>query len=90
MGYAVENTVDALRVARIDLEVAIVLKVSAECRQCPCFAADRECEPDVCRSCWISCGDGTLGVLSQRGDNYECRNMKLLLQQQQKASAWEV
>ena len=30
MGYAVENTVDALRVARIDLEVAIVLKVSAE------------------------------------------------------------
>ena len=30
MGHAVENTVDALRVARIDLEAAIVLKVSAE------------------------------------------------------------
>ncbi|KAL0377693.1 UNVERIFIED_CONTAM: Histone-lysine N-methyltransferase CLF [Sesamum radiatum] len=30
------------------------------------------------------CGDGTLGVPSQRGDNYECRNMKLLLKQQQR------
>ncbi|XP_021897455.1 histone-lysine N-methyltransferase CLF-like [Carica papaya] len=34
---------------------------------------------------WLcSCGDGTLGVPSQRGDNYECRNMKLLLKQQQR------
>ncbi|KAJ6419859.1 hypothetical protein OIU84_029892 [Salix udensis] len=30
------------------------------------------------------CGDGTLGIPSQRGDNYECRNMKLLLRQQQR------
>ncbi|KAB5547826.1 hypothetical protein DKX38_011232 [Salix brachista] len=30
------------------------------------------------------CGDGTLGIPSQRGDNYECRNMKLLLKQQQR------
>ncbi|KAJ6366848.1 hypothetical protein OIU77_003262 [Salix suchowensis] len=30
------------------------------------------------------CGDGTLGNPSQRGDNYECRNMKLLLKQQQR------
>lgn len=33
---------------------------------------------------FCSCGDGTLGVPSQRGDNYECRNMKLLLKQQQR------
>ncbi|KAK2967600.1 hypothetical protein RJ640_030471 [Escallonia rubra] len=31
-----------------------------------------------------SCGDGTLGIPWQRGDNYECRNMKLLLKQQQR------
>ncbi|CAL5366925.1 unnamed protein product [Camellia sinensis] len=30
------------------------------------------------------CGDSTLGVPSHTGDNYECRNMKLLLKQQQK------
>ncbi|GJT36880.1 SET domain-containing protein [Tanacetum coccineum] len=30
------------------------------------------------------CGDGTLGIPGQRGDNYECRNMKLLLKQQQR------
>ncbi|KAJ0039915.1 hypothetical protein Pint_28013 [Pistacia integerrima] len=31
-----------------------------------------------------SCGDGTLGIPDQKGDNYECRNMKLLLKQQQR------
>lgn len=31
-----------------------------------------------------SCGDGSLGTPSKKGDNYECRNMKLLLKQQQR------
>ncbi|CAN8284008.1 unnamed protein product [Cochlearia groenlandica] len=57
-------------------------KSQCRSRQCPCFAADRECDPDVCRNCWVIGGDGSLGVPSQKGDNYECRNMKLLLKQQ--------
>ncbi|CAM6018508.1 unnamed protein product [Sphagnum balticum] len=53
-------------------------------RQCPCFAAGRECDPDVCRNCWVGCGDGTLGGPPLRGDSYDCRNMKVMLKQQQR------
>ncbi|MCD7470350.1 hypothetical protein HAX54_010132 [Datura stramonium] len=62
----------------------VCMKDDCRSMQCACFSVDRECDPDVCRNCWISCGDGTLGFPSQRGAKHECNNMKLLLKQHQK------
>ncbi|KAJ0464666.1 putative [histone H3]-lysine(4) N-trimethyltransferase chromatin remodeling SET family [Helianthus annuus] len=59
-------------------------KSQCRSRQCPCFAANRECDPDLCQHCWISCGDGTLGSPGKKGNSYECQNVKLLLKQKQR------
>ncbi|TKY61705.1 Histone-lysine N-methyltransferase EZ3 [Spatholobus suberectus] len=59
--------------------------IKSQCRSrlCPCFAANRECDPDVCRNCWVSCGDGSLGEPPRRGDG-QCGNMNLLLGQKER------
>ncbi|QCD98290.1 enhancer of zeste [Vigna unguiculata] len=51
-----------------------------QCRSnlCPCFAINRECDPDICRNCWARCNDGSPGELAVDGDG-QCVNMNLLL-----------
>ncbi len=39
-------------------------------KKCPCFAADRECDPDICRSC---------GACAQPEEGRTCENMNLQL-----------
>ncbi|PWA97216.1 histone-lysine N-methyltransferase CLF [Artemisia annua] len=72
------------RTCKIKFRGCNCAKSQCRSRQCDCFAANRECDPDVCRNCWTSCGDGTLETPVQKDDNHECKNMKLLLRQKQR------
>ncbi|CAH8336895.1 unnamed protein product [Eruca vesicaria subsp. sativa] len=47
-------------------------------RKCPCFSNSRECNPDHCRSCSLSCGDGH-GSLGETSTTRKCKNMQILL-----------
>ncbi|RZC21871.1 Histone-lysine N-methyltransferase EZA1 isoform A [Glycine soja] len=54
--------------------------VKGQCRSelCLCFASNRECDPDVCQNCWVSCNDGSSGEPPRHEDG-QCENMNLLL-----------
>ncbi|GAU11298.1 hypothetical protein TSUD_342890 [Trifolium subterraneum] len=62
-------------------------KTHCRSRHCPCFAALRECDPDVCKNCWVSCGDGSLGESSHRAEG-QCENMMLLLGRKKHKILW--
>ncbi|PNY03837.1 histone-lysine N-methyltransferase CLF-like protein [Trifolium pratense] len=73
---------DAPRVVKIDFVAVIVRRVNAEVVNVHALLQIGNAIQMFVGT--VGCGDGTLGTPSQRGDNYECRNMKLLLKQQQK------
>ncbi|KAG2260484.1 hypothetical protein Bca52824_079778 [Brassica carinata] len=52
-------------------------------RKCPCFSNSRECNPDLCRSCSLSCGDGH-DSLGETSKTRECKNMQFLLKKHKK------
>ncbi|CAL5326232.1 unnamed protein product [Camellia sinensis] len=83
-GTCCEKYCDVQRFARIDLEAVIVRKVNVGVGNVHALLQDENVIQMFAGIAGSDCGDGTLGVPSQRGDNYECRNMKLLLKQQQK------
>ncbi|XP_045794242.1 histone-lysine N-methyltransferase EZA1-like [Trifolium pratense] len=62
-------------------------KTHCRSRHCPCFAALRECDPDVCKNCWVSCGDGSLGESSHRAEG-QCENMNMLLGKKKHKILW--
>ncbi|KAG6421669.1 hypothetical protein SASPL_118226 [Salvia splendens] len=72
----VNGTCYVQRVAKIDSEDVTVPKASVEVVNAHALL--------LIGNVIQICGDGTLGIPPQRGDNYECRNMKLLLKQQQR------
>ncbi|OWM66276.1 hypothetical protein CDL15_Pgr013493 [Punica granatum] len=80
--YAAYFGIDAQRAARTDLEAVIVLKANVGVANVHALQLTENAIQTFVGI--VGCGDGTLGVPNQRGDNYECRNMKLLLKQQQR------
>uniref|UniRef100_A0A7N0V1J3 SET domain-containing protein n=1 Tax=Kalanchoe fedtschenkoi TaxID=63787 RepID=A0A7N0V1J3_KALFE len=51
--------------------------LTGRCRSnaCPCFAADRECDSNLCRNCSICDGDGS--IVGQPAHKRSCNNMNL-------------